>query len=57
MVYTYIMHNEELTNKILQLKRKLFELRLKKATKQDLQPHLFKYTRNLLTKLLTVKKQ
>ena len=43
----------KLTNEVLQLKREIFELRLKKATRQNIKPHLFKTTKRRLAKLLT----
>lgn len=42
-----------LTNEVLKLKREIFELRFKKATRQNIKPHLFKTTKHRLAKLLT----
>ena len=35
--------NETLTKEIVAAKKQLFELRLKKATRQSFKPHLFKH--------------
>ena len=37
--------NEALTKEIITTKKQLFELRLKKATRQSFKPHLFKDSR------------
>nr|YP_009296731.1 ribosomal protein L29 [Apophlaea sinclairii]AOM65871.1 ribosomal protein L29 [Apophlaea sinclairii] len=42
---------------IIQLKRELFDLRLKKATKQSIKPHLFKQAKRNLARLLTQENQ
>lgn len=38
---------------IIQLKKELFNLRLKKATKQNVKSHMFKKTRRRLARLFT----
>ena len=40
---------------VLKLKKELFELRLQKATRQEIKPHLFKQKKKLIAKLLTIK--
>nr|QUE29595.1 ribosomal protein L29 [Erythrotrichia foliiformis] len=44
----------EIEDKIVTIKREIFSLRLKKATKQLQQTHLFKYNKHILAQLLTV---
>ena len=51
------LDNESLQNEILFVKKELFELRLKKATRQDFKPHNFKHNRRKLSQLLMVKYQ
>jgi large subunit ribosomal protein L29 len=53
----YDLDNESLQNEILFVKKELFELRLKKATRQDFKPHNFKHNRRKLSQLLMVKYQ
>jgi large subunit ribosomal protein L29 len=53
----YDLDNESLKNEILFVKKELFELRLKKATRQDFKPHNFKHNRRKLSQLLMVKYQ
>nr|ALL97254.1 ribosomal protein L29 [Pyropia endiviifolia] len=50
------MDNSALAEEILVIKRELFDLRLKRATRQDFQPHLFKHSKHRLAQLLTVEK-
>jgi large subunit ribosomal protein L29 len=51
------LDNESLQNEILFVKKELFELRLKKATRQDFKPHNFKHNRRKLSQLLMVQYQ
>ena len=53
----YDLDNESLQNEILFVKKELFELRLKKATRQDFKPHNFKHNRRKLSQLLMVQYQ
>jgi len=53
----YDLDNESLKNEILFVKKELFELRLKKATRQDFKPHSFKHNRRRLAQLLMVEYQ
>lgn len=45
----------EINDTVLKLKKELFDLRLQKATRQELKPHLFKQKKKLIAKLLTIK--
>lgn len=53
MKTTNIIDQKDFANEILKLKKELFELRFKKATRQNIKPHLFKRIRHRLAKLLT----
>jgi large subunit ribosomal protein L29 len=46
--------NETLTKEIIATKKQLFELRLKKATRQSFKPHLFKHNKRKIAQLLTL---
>lgn len=47
--------DEELNEQVLAVKRELFELRLRQATRQgEVKPHQFKHARHRLAQLLTV---
>nr|YP_536986.1 ribosomal protein L29 [Neopyropia yezoensis]Q1XDI2.1 RecName: Full=Large ribosomal subunit protein uL29c; AltName: Full=50S ribosomal protein L29, chloroplastic [Neopyropia yezoensis]ABJ91322.1 50S ribosomal protein L29 [Neopyropia yezoensis]AGH27632.1 ribosomal protein L29 [Neopyropia yezoensis]QFZ66968.1 ribosomal protein L29 [Neopyropia yezoensis]ULU28947.1 ribosomal protein L29 [Neopyropia yezoensis]WKD83463.1 ribosomal protein L29 [Neopyropia yezoensis] len=50
------LDSSSLAEEILVIKRELFDLRLKRATRQDFQPHLFKHSKHRLAQLLTVEK-
>lgn len=50
------MNDSSLSEEILVVKRELFDLRLKRATRQDFQPHLFKHSKHRLAQLLTTEK-
>nr|YP_009296925.1 ribosomal protein L29 [Bangiopsis subsimplex]AOM66268.1 ribosomal protein L29 [Bangiopsis subsimplex]ARO90370.1 50S ribosomal protein L29 [Bangiopsis subsimplex] len=41
----------EIQNEIVLIKRQLFDLQFKKATKQNVKTHLFKHTRHRLAQL------
>ncbi len=47
----------EIEAQILALKRQLFELRLQKATRQEVKPHQFKHIRHQLAQLLTLERE
>nr|ARO91140.1 50S ribosomal protein L29 [Flintiella sanguinaria] len=51
------MNKEEINEEISATKRELLELRIQKATRQSLKPHLFKQTRYKLAQLLTVEQE
>lgn len=48
------LSDSEIVEEIMAAKRKLFELRLEKATGRLEKPHEFKHTRHRLAQLLTV---
>jgi len=48
--------DSSLSKEIIAIKRQLFDLRLKRATRQDFKPHLFKHSKHRLAQLLTVEK-
>lgn len=48
------LSDDKLSEEILAVKRKLFQLRLQKATRQLEKPHQFKHARHRLAQLLTV---
>nr|NP_053916.1 ribosomal protein L29 [Porphyra purpurea]P51306.1 RecName: Full=Large ribosomal subunit protein uL29c; AltName: Full=50S ribosomal protein L29, chloroplastic [Porphyra purpurea]AAC08192.1 50S ribosomal protein L29 [Porphyra purpurea] len=50
------MDDSSLSEEIIAIKRQLFDLRLKRATRQDFKPHLFKHSKHRLAQLLTVEK-
>jgi large subunit ribosomal protein L29 len=47
----------EIEAQILALKRQLFDLRLQKATRQEVKPHQFKHIRHQLAQLLTLERE
>lgn len=51
------LNDEQLENEILVLKKQLFNLRLKKATRQAFKPHSFRHTKHRLGQLLMVQGQ
>lgn len=52
------LSDEDLQEQILDAKRKLFNLRFQKATRQmENKPHLFKHTRHRLAQLMTVERE
>ncbi len=46
-----------LDSKIIETKKEIFDLRLKRATFTSLEPHLFKKAKRVLAQLLTLKTQ
>ena len=48
------LSDEELAEEIVEAKRKLFQLRLEKATGRLEKPHEFKHTQHWIAQLLTV---
>jgi large subunit ribosomal protein L29 len=46
-----------LLNEIVEVKKQLFDLRLKKATRQSFKPHLFKHKKRKVAQLLTLESQ
>ncbi len=51
------LNDQELSDAILEAKRKLFQLRLEKATGRLTKPHQFKETNHWIAQLLTVETQ
>ena len=49
--------SETLSKEIINTKKELFELRLKKATRQSFKPHLFKHNKRKVAQLLTLESQ
>nr|YP_010198656.1 ribosomal protein L29 [Gracilaria pacifica]UAD87072.1 ribosomal protein L29 [Gracilaria pacifica] len=49
-----LTHNE-IQEKVIELKKEIFELKLKQATRQNIKPHLFKHKKHQLAQLLTIK--
>ena len=49
------MSDDEIHNKIINIRKALFELRFQKATRKRVKPHLFKQYRKTLAQLLTIK--
>ena len=47
----------EIQSAILLNNRELFDLELKKATRQSFKPHLFKHTKHRLSQLLMIEKE
>lgn len=45
----------EINHKITEVRKNIFELKFKQATRQTIQPHLFKAYRRMLAQLLTIK--
>jgi len=48
---------ETLSKEIVDTKKSLFNLRLKKATRQSFKPHLFKHQKRKIAQLLTIESQ
>lgn len=51
------LSDQELSEKILAVKRQLFDLRMQKATRQLDKPHQFKHARHQLAQLMTIERQ
>nr|WDB00720.1 ribosomal protein L29 [Cavernulicola chilensis] len=49
--------NEQITEEILLSKKQIFDLRLKKNTRQSFTPHLFRHANHRLSQLFTVRKE
>ena len=46
---------EEIDDNIINISKELLYLKIQKATRQNIKPHLFKYYRRQLAQLLTIK--
>jgi large subunit ribosomal protein L29 len=51
------LNDEAMSKEVLDTKKSLFELRLKKATRQSFKSHLFKHYRRKIAQLLTAESQ
>jgi large subunit ribosomal protein L29 len=51
------LSNEDLLKSIEDSKKELFDLRLKRATRQTFKPHLFKHTKRKIAQLLTLQSE
>jgi large subunit ribosomal protein L29 len=51
------LNNSSITEEIVAMKKQLFDLRLKKATRQAFKPHLFKTSKRKIAQLLTLESQ
>ncbi len=51
------LSDEEIAEQIMATKRKLFELRLQKATRRLEKPHEFKHNRHRLAQLMTIERE
>lgn len=51
------LDDRALADRIAAVKRELFELRMKQATRQPVKPHEFKHARHELAQLLTVERE
>jgi large subunit ribosomal protein L29 len=49
------LDDKQIENEILNIKKTLFDFRIKQATRQPIKPHLFKLYRRQLAKILTMK--
>ena len=47
----------KLSEEIVTAKKSLFEMRLKKATRQTFKQHLFKHTKRKIAQLMTIERQ
>ncbi|CCP38127.1 50S ribosomal protein L29 (plastid) [Chondrus crispus] len=59
MAFTKINNIQDLTNekieaRIIEIKKDLLQLKIKKATRQSFKPHIFKHKRHELAQLLTI---
>lgn len=49
--------DSEVADKILDLKKQLFDLRLQQATRQEVKSHQFKHIRHELAQLMTIERE
>lgn len=52
-----MLSNDDLLKSIEDSKKELFDLRLKRATRQTFKPHLFKHTKRKIAQLLTLQSE
>nr|YP_010986346.1 ribosomal protein L29 [Pachymeniopsis lanceolata]WOL37264.1 ribosomal protein L29 [Pachymeniopsis lanceolata] len=46
------LSSEEIKKRVIQVKKELFDIRFKKATKQNIKSHIFKHKKHELAQLL-----
>ena len=51
------LDSDALDEKIILIRKELADLRVKKATRQEFKPHMFKQKKSFLAQLLTIKSQ
>ena len=51
------LDDAKLSEEIVNAKKYLFEMRLKKATRQTFKPHIFKHTKRKIAQLMTIEQQ
>lgn len=51
------LSDQELSDRIVETKKELFQLRFQKATRQLEKPHQFKHLRHRLAQLMTLERQ
>ena len=51
------LSDDDLKAQILTVKKELFDVRFKQATRQPVQPHQFKHAKHRLSQLLTVERE
>lgn len=51
------LDDAKLSEVIVNAKKYLFEMRLKKATRQTFKPHVFKHTKRKIAQLMTIEQQ
>jgi large subunit ribosomal protein L29 len=51
------LDDARLSEEIVNAKKYLFEMRLKKATRQTFKPHVFKHTKRKIAQLMTIEQQ
>nr|YP_010197633.1 ribosomal protein L29 [Gracilaria flabelliformis subsp. simplex]UAD86049.1 ribosomal protein L29 [Gracilaria flabelliformis subsp. simplex] len=47
--------DSEIQKKIIEIKKEIFDLKLKQTTRQNIKSHLFKHKKHQLAQLLTIK--
>lgn len=50
------IYNKDIEKQIIELKKELIFYKIKKATKQDIKPHIVKHTKRKISKLFTLDK-
>nr|YP_010988264.1 ribosomal protein L29 [Rhodochorton tenue]WOK79460.1 ribosomal protein L29 [Rhodochorton tenue] len=49
------LSEQKMQEEILEIKKRLFDFRLKQATRQTIKPHILKAYKNQLAKIMTIK--